>query len=107
MIKCEGYKAFHGTAMVKPTNAKFPPFQMTGDWLYKPEYDCWYCNGSSFPAEIVTEITESMNGADLVKEIEARVEVLKDLVVSEANVQEMRGIVSNLEKWLNGVKARV
>ena len=107
MIKCEGYKAFHGTAMVKPTNTKFPPFQMTGDWLYKPEFDCWYCNGSSFPAEIVTEITESMNGADLVKEIEARVEVLKDLVVSEANVQEMRGIVSNLEKWLNGVKARV
>lgn len=107
MIKCEGYKAFHGSAVIKPTNPKFPPFEMRGDWLYKPEYDCWYCNGSSYPAEIVTEITEALNGADLVGELEARLDALKDLVVCGANEQEIRGIVSSVEKWLAGVKARV
>ena len=107
MVKCEGYKAFHGSAVIKPVNPKFPPFEEKGDWLYKPEFGCWYCNGHSYPSEIVTEIKEAMNGADLIEEIENRIEALKDLVVSEANVQELRGIVSNLEKWVNSVKARV
>lgn len=58
MLKCEGYKMFKGTATIKPVNARMKPFKETGTWLYKPEYDCWYCNGSSYPAKIVTDIEE-------------------------------------------------
>ena len=57
MLKCEGYKMFEGTATVRPVS--LPPFDVTGTWLYKPEYDCWYCNGRSFPASIVTDIVEA------------------------------------------------
>lgn len=61
MLKCEGYKMFRGTMRVTPTNPKFPQVDITGDWLYKPEYDCWYCNGSSYMAficEVVNDETE-------------------------------------------------
>ncbi len=57
MLKCEGYKMFKGSATIKPVT-KMQPFTVTGTWLYKPEYDCWYCNGSSYPAKIVTDIKE-------------------------------------------------
>lgn len=53
MLKCEGYMMFNGKAMVVPKNSKFPPREENGTWLYKPEYDCWYVNGHSYPAEIV------------------------------------------------------
>lgn len=53
MLRCEGYMMFKGTAMVVPKNTKFPPRAETGTWLYKPEYDCWYVNGHSYPSEIV------------------------------------------------------
>jgi hypothetical protein len=56
MLTCEGYKMFRGTAVIKPVNR--PPYTVNGTWLYKPEYDCWYVNGESYPAEIVTEIRE-------------------------------------------------
>lgn len=52
MIKVEGYKAFKGVMKITPKNEKFSPFEKDGDWLYKPEYDCWYCGGSSYPASI-------------------------------------------------------
>ena len=29
-----------------------------GETRYKPEFDCWYCNGSSYPAEIVSDLEE-------------------------------------------------
>lgn len=58
MIQCEGYKAFRGSATIKPKDPSIKPFVVEGDWLYKKEYDCWYCNGRSFPAGIVTEIHE-------------------------------------------------
>lgn len=57
MLECEGYKMFHGTATVTP-KYKFPPQKITGTWLYKPEYDCWYVNGSSYMAEIVSDIQD-------------------------------------------------
>lgn len=57
MLKCKGYKMFKGSATIKPVT-KMQPFTVTGMWLYKPEYDCWYCNGSSYPAKIVTDIKE-------------------------------------------------
>ena len=58
MLVCEGYKMFRGTAIIVPKNPKFDAFQISGTWLYKPEYKCWYVNGSSYPEEIVENITE-------------------------------------------------
>lgn len=57
MLTCEGYKMFYGSALISPVNRE--PYRVYGTWLYKPEYDCWYCNGRSFPAEIVSVILES------------------------------------------------
>ena len=42
MLKCDGFKMFHGTATVTPVNGK-PPYEMSGTWLYNPEKDYWYC----------------------------------------------------------------
>ena len=53
MLKCEGYMMFKGKAMVIPASERFPAFMEDGVWLYKPEYDCWYVNGRSYPAKIV------------------------------------------------------
>jgi hypothetical protein len=58
MIKVEGYKAFRGTLRVTPKN-EVPPFEITTDWLYKPDAKCWYGDGRSFPAEICEVVTES------------------------------------------------
>ena len=52
MICVEGYKAFRGTMNITPANPAFPPFTMDGDWLYKPDTGCWYCQGQSFPDSI-------------------------------------------------------
>ena len=52
MIKVEGYKAFRGVMKITPKNEKFSPFEKKGDWLYKPEYNCWYGCGSSYMADI-------------------------------------------------------
>ena len=58
MLECEGYKMFKGLATVTPTNPKFQAQTINGIWLYKPEYDCWYVNGSSYPADIVGDFHE-------------------------------------------------
>ena len=50
MLICENYKMFRGAMRISPVS--YPPFTKCGTWLYKPEYNCWYCGGSSFPAEI-------------------------------------------------------
>ena len=58
MIKVEGYKAFHGDMLITPGNPTYPEFTvMHSDWLYKPETDCWYCNGSSYPAKCCKIVT--------------------------------------------------
>lgn len=54
MLQCEGYKMFRGTMLVTPKNPNFPPQEITGDWLYKPEYGCWYCKGWSYVEDICT-----------------------------------------------------
>ena len=62
MIKVEGYKAFKGTMRIVPKTVLMQPFEAKGDWLYNPEYDCWYGGGSSYPAsicEVVEDWTES------------------------------------------------
>lgn len=60
VIMVEGYRAFRGTMKITPKTARVPSYELTGDWLYKPEYDCWYGKGSSFAADICTimEVTK-------------------------------------------------
>lgn len=50
MLKSEGYKMFVGVMKITPKDAVWSR-HIHGTWLYKPDTDCWYCNGSSFPAE--------------------------------------------------------
>lgn len=57
MIECEGYKAFFGTMLITPKNKNIEPFIIADkDWLYKPQYDCWYGDGRSFMSAICTVI---------------------------------------------------
>lgn len=51
--QCEGYIMFRGQVNVTPKNTDFKPFCLFGTWLYKPEYNCWYCNGKSFMPDIL------------------------------------------------------
>ena len=46
MITAEGYKAFRGIMRVMPKSGE--PFDLAGDFIYKPEYKCWYGRGQSF-----------------------------------------------------------
>ena len=60
MIKVEGYKAYHGDMKITPKSTFCSPFYITNkDWLYKPDTDCWYGGGSSYPAEICEPIEEN------------------------------------------------
>lgn len=52
MIKVEGYKMFRGTMRITPKCEVVEPFEITGDWLYKPDANCWYSVGRSFCADI-------------------------------------------------------
>ena len=52
ILECEGRKMFYGImSIVLKTNA-VKPFDIEGTRLYKPEYNCWYCKGSSYTANI-------------------------------------------------------
>lgn len=59
MIKVCGYKAFRGKMLISPKGNIRPPFIVDGDWLYKPEYDCWYSGASSYPADICEIIEDN------------------------------------------------
>ena len=53
IISVEGYKAFHGDMLITPVITSKPAFSIVDkDWLYKPDTNCWYGDGRSFPAEI-------------------------------------------------------
>jgi hypothetical protein len=55
MINVEGYKAFRGTMRITPSQSSgADPFELTGDWLYRPDTGCWYGHGGSFGASICT-----------------------------------------------------
>lgn len=49
MLKCEGYKMFCG---VGEANGE----RIFGTWLYRPDTDCWYCGGRSFPSIIIIDV---------------------------------------------------
>ena len=58
MLECESYKMLFGTGLITPVNGK-EPFTERGTWFFKPEFNVWYVNGKSYPAEIV-EIVEDL-----------------------------------------------
>ena len=58
MIKVEGFKAFHGVMRITPKSKCVPPKDIEGDWLYKPEYKCWYGNGASYGEDICTVVRD-------------------------------------------------
>lgn len=60
MILVEGYKAFHGTMKIEH-RLRTAEILEDKDWLYKPDTDCWYGAGRSFPADICTPIEENKN----------------------------------------------
>lgn len=57
MLSCEGYKMFRGVMAI--TYKCVPPKHIRGVWLYKPEYDCWYCNGQSYVASACTVVEDA------------------------------------------------
>lgn len=58
MICVERYKAFEGVLRIKPKNGA-GAFELYGQWLYKPDADCWYGCGCSYCAEIC-EVVEDV-----------------------------------------------
>jgi hypothetical protein len=60
MIRVEGFMAFHGDMKITPKNKLYPSFYITNkDWLYRPDTDCWYGDGRSFPAEVCEPIEKN------------------------------------------------
>ena len=59
MIKVEGYKAFKGVLKITPKCSNVKPFELEGQFLYKPETNCWYGCCSSFPAEICEVVEDA------------------------------------------------
>ena len=63
MLTCDGYKMFRGTVRITPVNGR-PAFDMTGDWLYKPDIPgIWYCKPNygltvSFGEDIMSDFRE-------------------------------------------------
>ena len=56
MIEVEGFKAFRGwMAIVKAdsyiSHEGKASDHIYGEWLYKPDTHCWYCDGKSYPEE--------------------------------------------------------
>ena len=58
MLTCEGYKMLYGAATIVPKGKKSESFEVIGTWLYKPEFDRWYCAGNAYPAAFVTDMRE-------------------------------------------------
>ncbi|MBQ6945389.1 MAG: hypothetical protein IJN43_13840 [Ruminococcus sp.] len=59
MIKVEGYKAFEGVLRITPKCVNVEPFELEGQFLYKPDTGCWYGKGSSFPEEICEVVEDA------------------------------------------------
>ena len=57
MLTCEGYKMFKGVMKITRTNGNYEHIE--GTWLYKPEYECWYCKGSSYPQGVCTILVDN------------------------------------------------
>ena len=65
VISVEGYKAFHGDMKIVPKNTMYSSFYICDkDWLYKPDTDCWYGDGRSFPANICEIVNKDVTERD-------------------------------------------
>lgn len=49
IISVQGYKAFTGVMRIRWRDK--PAEEIYGDWLYRPDTNCWYCDESEYPAE--------------------------------------------------------
>lgn len=58
MLECEGFKMLFGVCRITPKCEAIAPFNERGTWLYRPDSCCWYCNGKSYSAEIVTVVED-------------------------------------------------
>ena len=96
MLKSEGYMMFRGSATVRPVNGQV--FILTGDWLYKPEWDCWYVNGHSIPASIVSNIREDVDV--FLETVKEKIEALNDVVVNAENADEVRTMCGEIMSWM-------
>lgn len=47
----EGYKVFAGMMRI---DWGIAVEHIRGKWLYRPDTNCWYCNGHSYPAQCCT-----------------------------------------------------
>lgn len=63
MLTSEGYKMFRGSGQIRNTQTGKTVRTERGDWLYKPDFKCWYVNGSSYPAECVTVVDDETEAA--------------------------------------------
>lgn len=50
MIEVEGFKAFRGSMRITFDRGN-SACVICGEWLYKPDCDCWYSGGKSYPAK--------------------------------------------------------
>lgn len=65
VISVEGYRAFHGDMKIVPKNTMYSSFYICDkDWLYKPDTDCWYGDGRSFPANICEIVNRDVTERD-------------------------------------------
>lgn len=61
MLKSEGYMMFRGIMRITTNND-----EIFGTWLFRPDTDCWYCRGWSYPKSIcyVLEDEDAKNYKD-------------------------------------------
>lgn len=46
VLKCEGYVMFLGEMEINVPSGCVVKY---GTWLYRPDTECWYCDGVSYP----------------------------------------------------------
>lgn len=49
MLGVDGYRMFRGTMIIEFISGTKT---VSGTWLYRPDTDCWYCAGCSYPSQI-------------------------------------------------------
>lgn len=95
MLRSEGFKMFRGKGEIRQALTGRLVEVQEGDWLYNPEYDVWYVNGRSYPAECVrivrddTENTERVE-TNLYEEVatypNCTVQILKNVLTGQVSV---------------------
>lgn len=53
IIKVDGYRMFIGTMRIlNPEDGSKE--EVTGEWLYRPDTGCWYCDGRTYTWSMCT-----------------------------------------------------